>query len=679
LALPLPFAALREGGQDALLAAWPRPAVEVPLLVVEIDRGSLAAHGPWPWPRDRIAALVTALHEAGAAAVATDILFEAPDRAAPALLARRLAAALPGAEAAALRRRAAELPDHDATFAAALRSGRSALGFLLAPEASAPPAAPGGFALLGDPGAVEPVTAAGAVVSLPALVAAAEGHGAASLDGGRVRSVPLVVRVGEELRPGLVLEALRLATGGDSPLLVTAEPSLRLGAVPLRLDAALAVRLHGAGTGQRAARSVSAAALLAGEVPPARIADRIVLLGGAAPELGALRETAFATLLPAVQIQAEALEQVLTAWLPRRPDWLVAAEFAVAALAGLGGAAAGALLPPLALAAVGLASLLALPLGAVLLLQGTLLLADAALPLACLLLSAGIAGLAAFRATRASRARLVARFAQSLPPAIVARIAREPGLLRIGGESRRMSFVFTDIAGFTGLVERSGPARLIALLDAYIGEAAEIVARHGGTLDKVVGDALHIMFGAPLDQPDHAARAVACGIALAEHGARFSAAHRDEGFGITRVGVATGTVIVGDVGGGRVLDYTAHGDAVNLAARLEQANKLFGSSVLLDAETAAAAPATPLRRLARLAARGRNAAVEVFAPWDAPAPTAPAAAWEAAMAALERGDAEAARAGFEKVAASRPGDGPAAFHLARLARGVAGIEVDQRA
>lgn len=641
------------------------------MLLVEIDRESLAAIGPWPWPRDRIAALLDRLVSASPAAIATDILFEGPDRAAPAILARRLADALPPAEAATLRRRAADLPDHDTTLAASIAAGPIALGFLLVPERTAAPGGPGGFAVLGDPTGLMPLTAPGAAASLPALVQAASGHGAASLEGGRVRFVPLVVRAGDEWRPGLVLEALRLALGGSTPLLEAGEPALRLREVVLPLDERLAIRLHPGPP----LPSVSAAAILAGTVPAAAIRGHVVLLGGSAPELGGLRETGQAALVPGIRIQAEALAQAMTLWLPRRPAWLPAAEMAAASAAGLAGAAAGALLPPLALAGFVVAAMFVVPIAVLALLSSTLLLADPLLPLLALLLPAATAALAAFIATRASRARLAARFAQSLPPALVARIAKEPGLLRIGGEARRMSFVFTDIAGFTALVERSGPAALIALLDAYIAGAAEIIARHGGTLDKVVGDALHVMFGAPLDQPDHERHAVACGIELAAHGEDFARQHVEAGFGITRVGISTGQAIVGDVGGGRVLDYTAHGDAVNLAARLEQANKIFGTTVLLDGETAAAQSGAGFRCLGRLAARGRSAAVDVYTPWDAP--LAVASVWEDALAALLAGDGAAALAAFNMVAEAMPGDAPTRFHRDRLLRGIASVDVDQ--
>jgi adenylate cyclase len=278
---------------------------------------------------------------------------------------------------------------------------------------------------------------------------------------------------------------------------------------------------------------------------------------------------------------------------------------------------------------------------------------------ALLALAAGalVAGLAAFAALRLARARLAARFAQHLAPEVVARIAAEPGLLRIAGERRRMSFVFTDIEGFTGLVERMPAERLVALLDAYLAEAGEIAVRHGGVIDKVVGDALHVMFGAPLDQPDHAARALACAVALAAFGRRFAAEGEAaaNGFGRTRVGVSTGEAVVGDVGGGRKLDYTAHGAAVNLAARLEAANKELGTDILADAATVEACPGRRVRRAAQLTLRGFAEPIATFTPWEESDPAA-LAAWAAAEAALARREAGAAAAALRAFLALRPED-----------------------
>ncbi|NKC34668.1 CHASE2 domain-containing protein, partial [Falsiroseomonas selenitidurans] len=192
-----------------------------------------------------------------------------------------------------------------------------------------------------------PLAAPGVVLPHAPLLAAAAGLGAASLTGSPVRQVPLLVELDGERRAGLVLEALRLALEA-TPLLEAAPLALDLGEVRLNLDSSASIHLHAAPAEHRAARSVSAAAVLAGRLPAEAVAGHIVLLGGAAPETGALRDAGFAPLVPAVQLQAEALEQALTLWLPLRPDWLPLAEGALAALCGLAGALAGAALAPLA-------------------------------------------------------------------------------------------------------------------------------------------------------------------------------------------------------------------------------------------------------------------------------------------------------------------------------------------
>jgi adenylate cyclase len=619
------------------------------VLVVEVDRESLAALGPWPWPRSLLAGLVERLAQAGAAALALDLLLEGPDRNSPAELAARLT------QATGRRPPEGPLPDHDAMLAAALARLPVALGFVLAPEAGAAPAVRQGWAVLGDPAGLGWLRAPGAVAPLPVLAGAAAGLGAISLTGTPLRAVPLAVEVAGEVRSGLALEAVRLALGAPTPVLRAEAGTVTLGAAALEPGPALAVRLHPA---RRAAPVVSALALARGEVPASAVAGRIVLLGGAAPELGALRQTAFAALVPSVRIQALAVEQVLQGWLPRAPGWARAAEAGAALAFGLAGAAAAAGLPPVAATAAVLGLALVPPALAALALVGGPLLLDPVPALLALALGAGLAGVAAFAALRQARARLVARFAQHLAPAVVARIVAAPGLLRIAGERRRMSFVFTDIEGFTALADRLPPERVVALLDAYLAEAGEIAVAHGGAIDKVVGDALHVMFGAPLPQPDHAARALDCAAALAAFGARFAA--REPGFGRTRVGVATGEAVVGDVGGGRKLDYTAHGTPVNLAARLEAANKVLGTAVLADAATVAGAPGRPVRKAGLLALRGLAAPVEVFCPWDGD--DAGLAAWRAVEAALDAGDGQAA---LEAFLAQVPGDPLAGFHLAR--------------
>jgi len=163
------------------------------------------------------------------------------------------------------------------------------------------------------------------------------------------------------------------------------------------------------------------------------------------------------------------------------------------------------------------------------------------------------------------------RLEQHLAPAVVRRIVEQPELVKLDSERREVTALFTDIERFTATTHRAGPEQLVATLDQYFEGVAGIVIRHGGIIDKIVGDAVHALFNAPLDLKNHPQRAVECAIAIQTwcEGFRRCAPAAAIELGRTRIGIETGLAVVGDVGIRSKLDYTAHGDAVNMAARLE--------------------------------------------------------------------------------------------------------------
>jgi adenylate cyclase len=215
------------------------------------------------------------------------------------------------------------------------------------------------------------------------------------------------------------------------------------------------------------------------------------------------------------------------------------------------------------------------------------------------------------------RARLLRlSFEQHLAPEVVRRIAANPQALRLQGEMREITALFTDIEGFTALTERAQPDELIALLDAYFEVTTRIVTDHGGMIDKIVGDAIHAIYNAPFALEDHPARAVDTALALLEasEAVRRSPLGQRLALGRTRIGIETGPAIVGDVGGSRKLDYTAHGNAMNAAARLEAANKDLGSSICVGPGTAARLDPDVLRPIGALTLRGRSQEIIVYTP-----------------------------------------------------------------
>jgi adenylate cyclase len=191
--------------------------------------------------------------------------------------------------------------------------------------------------------------------------------------------------------------------------------------------------------------------------------------------------------------------------------------------------------------------------------------------------------------------------------------------LKLAGEIREITAFFTDVEGFTAMTDRAGPHQLIDVLDDYFDAVSRIVVDHGGLVDKIVGDAVHAIFNAPFDLPDHPMRALECARAIEAFSRDFRTRDLPKalGFGITRIGFETGPAIVGDVGGSRKLDYTAHGNAMNAAARLEAANKELGTTIAIGAGAAARLPAADLRPLGLLKIRGRSEPQAVYTIWSA--------------------------------------------------------------
>ena len=206
-------------------------------------------------------------------------------------------------------------------------------------------------------------------------------------------------------------------------------------------------------------------------------------------------------------------------------------------------------------------------------------------------------------------------------------------------------------------MHRAGPEELVTTLDQYFEGVAGIVIKHGGMIDKIVGDGVHALFNAPLDLEDHPQRAVECAIAIQawSDGFRRRAPAAAIGLGRTRIGIETGPAIVGDVGIQSKLDYTAHGDAVNMAARLQTCNKELGSAICVGPSAAARCDAPLLRPLGRLAVRGREEPIAVFEPWPSDAPPTWREGYLAAYAVLDR-DAARAAILLQKLIAERPAD-----------------------
>ena len=271
------------------------------------------------------------------------------------------------------------------------------------------------------------------------------------------------------------------------------------------------------------------------------------------------------------------------------------------------------------------------------------------------------------------RRRLRGLFAHALSPALVDQLVEDPSLAELGGQRRRVTCFFSDVAKFTPLAERLGEQETVRLLNHYFDHMTEVIQnRQGGYLNKFLGDGIFALFGAPVAQSDHAGRAVRAALQCQAEVRKLNEELRSASAGdaptvLTRVGVATGEVMVGNCGSSQRMDYTAIGDTVNLASRLESANKFFGTGILIEQGTWAEADDGTLlaRPMGRLRVVGRRAAVAIYQPLgERAAATAETLdrleRFTRALEAFAAGQFAAAGQAFAELAAA--GDAPAAAY-----------------
>jgi len=262
-------------------------------------------------------------------------------------------------------------------------------------------------------------------------------------------------------------------------------------------------------------------------------------------------------------------------------------------------------------------------------------------------------------------------------PNLVKQLLESPESLTLDGERRELTFVFTDLADFTPLVEALAPSVIVPLLNEYLDEMTKIVFRRGGTVDKVVGDAVHAIFGAPLELADHAAKGVACAMEMDQFAEKFRAGKNAQNIplGLTRIGVHTGLAMVGNFGGDQFFDYTAHGDAINTAARLECANKYLGTRICVSEQVVGQIPDFTGRPIGTVLLPGKFGQLKLFEPLTVERmESAAVKAYKEAFSKLEAGDSSAKQA-FAAVVGGYGDDPLASYHLRRTLAGESGVNI----
>ena len=270
----------------------------------------------------------------------------------------------------------------------------------------------------------------------------------------------------------------------------------------------------------------------------------------------------------------------------------------------------------------------------------------------------------------AEKRKLKTAFSRYVSPELAEQITEKPELLKLGGERRNITALFLDIENFTNLSEGLEPQEVVGIINQYFDALAQVIMSHGGSVDKYEGDAIMALFGAPLPSTDHAEKA--CRAAL-DIQARIVELNARLGYKLNiRVGLATGDAIVGNMGSSQRFDYTAMGDTVNIASRLEGANKFYKTRILVSQGTFEAAQGIFMRRIDTVQLKGKDQALHIYEVLGTLAGTSDegkqlVADWQTALEHYKQADWEMAERLMHGTLEKLPDDGPAKTFLARIA------------
>ncbi len=485
-------------------------------------------------------------------------------------------------------------------------------------------------------------------------------------DGG-ARRVPLVIELGGRYVTALGLSLAAAATGEPTRFLAaTGAVSLGSRTIP---STRATVRLDYLG---RPFPRVSAADVLAGRIPDGQLAGKLLLVGFTHAAYDKV-PTPFDPLADGVEVHATLVHNLLH-------DGVLRDSGRGLDLGALALLAVGAVLLQLRavrrrpwLPIVAAAALMVAWAAAVQLLFERGLVVELLPPLFTIAAVTAVGAAVAAATEGREKARLRHAFARYVSRTIVERIVANPEAARLGGVRRELTVLFSDIRGFSRISESLPPERLAEFLNAYLTPMSELVLARDGTLDKYIGDAVMALWNAPVDVPDHAARACATALDMLDALRPLNERWRAEGLPAVQIGVGinTGPMSVGNMGSELRFDYTVLGDAVNLGARLEALTKEYGVDVLVGEETRAAAGAAfVFRELDRVRVVGKDRAVRIFQLVGRPSQVTltpdDLATWDRMLAAYRGRDLDAAQAELRTLAGRHPTDGPTRVFLARL-------------
>ncbi|MEH6647324.1 CHASE2 domain-containing protein [Sulfitobacter sp.] len=613
---PAPIESLRNAAFDIYHQSKPRDYTPLPVAILDLDDRSIEEIGQWPWARTRVANLVRLAMQDGAVAIAFDIVFAETDRLSP----RQIASDNPDLPQA-LTQILQDMPDHDEILADSFANARVIVGqtsvrTVAGNRDEKREMAPAQFALLGPDPVPYLWKFPDVVQNLPVLEQAASGRGMFTTRPDRdgvYRRVPIVMLVQEQIRLGLAPELLRVATGGEAFAIRTNEAGiegvvLARQLVPTASDGTVWPYL----TPSNQARYVSASDLLNGRMPAGRLAGHLVFVGTSAIGLEDFRATPLGVAMAGVEIHAQVLENIMTQSLLLRPNYSIAVELITTILLG----SLVIVLAP-ALSARALISISIVLVGGYVSISYYLfyterVLLDPSFPAMSTGITIILISFVNYLREERERREIRGAFGQYVSPDLVNQLSKNKGQLSLGGETRELTLLFSDVRAFTSIAEdyKDDPEALTALMNQFLTILSNAILRTRGTIDKFMGDAVMAFWNAPLDTPDHVTAACRSALQMLAdvdtlNRERLAASQltKDErrrklmkplAIGKSGkvhpinvgIGINTGVCVVGNMGSDMRFDYTALGDPVNVASRLEGQSRYYGVPIILGESTA---------------------------------------------------------------------------------------------
>ncbi|MEJ2428756.1 MAG: adenylate/guanylate cyclase domain-containing protein [Deltaproteobacteria bacterium] len=594
------------------LSRGPEPPGPFAVLAA-IDEKSVDEIGKWPWPRAKIAALIDRLSEEGARVIAMDIFFSEPDQNNNLKFIELMEQETHnlGLREPRLKRfleRARAEADNDTILAASIHRSQAqvVLGYLfhfsqkeIAHLSEAELAIKRGnigasavkLVQFTSPEA-EKVKIFEALLPESNIAKLAKASRIAGhlnifpdIDG-TVRWIPLIIGYQDHFYPSLALEAVRSYVG-NIPLQVRVADygieTIKLGPVTIPTDEKGRMFINFRG-GPHTFHHYSVADILAGRTPADAFRDKIVFVGATAKGIYDLRVTPFSNVFPGLEVHANVADNILRQTFLFRPDWAGLFDLTAILLMGM---VTGLVLPRLrAFFSVLLIGVLfagyLVTSQALFVRRGIWL--NAVYPLLTMVIVYTAVTLYRYIIEEREKRKIRGAFSFYVTPSVVNEVLKNPEKLKLGGDKKELSVLFSDIRGFTTLAEEMEPESLVNLLNEYLTDMTNIVFEFDGLLDKYIGDAVMAVFGAPLEQTDHPIRACRTALEMLERLSKMQEKWKAEGAPRLDIGIGinTGPMVVGNMGSERRFDYTVMGDSVNLASRLEGINKEYGTRVVIS-------------------------------------------------------------------------------------------------